>query len=40
MWVDEELPPLQDITNQANSDGDDYSTIPSLHLANLGDWKF
>lgn len=36
-WADEELPLLQEITNQTNLDGDDYSTILSLHSANLGD---
>jgi len=36
-WADEGLPFLQDITNQANLDGDDYSIILSLHLANLSD---
>lgn len=34
-WVDEELPPLQDITTQSTSNGEDYFTIPNLCSTNL-----
>ncbi len=38
-WANEELHPLQDITTQTTSNGEDYFAIPSLCSTNLTDWK-